>query len=183
MTKANNYLRLAEGDGARSSCVMSADLCHTAADVRVQAAHVRAFRTQVWPSQRPAAPPAPSPMPGTPVLVLALPELPAVPGRISVRRVVEVTAGHFGTTVPDLISHCRKQPLTRRRQIAMYVARKVTGRGLPFIGHKLDRHHTTVLHGVRVVKGLLDAGDGETIAAVNQIVEQLQVTGGAHDGR
>jgi chromosomal replication initiator protein len=71
----------------------------------------------------------------------------------------------------------------------MYVARRTTGRSLPFIGrHMGGRDHTTILHGARVVKGLLEAGDADTIAAVNQIIEQLQVSfdkcsgGGAHDG-
>jgi chromosomal replication initiation ATPase DnaA len=104
-------------------------------------------------------------------------EQPAVRGRITVRRILEVTAKHFRTTPVDLVSRCRKQPLVRRRQIAMYIAREKTGRSLPFIGQIMgDRDHTTVLHGVRAVQGLIDAGDGETIAAVDRIVEQLQVT-------
>jgi chromosomal replication initiator protein len=102
-------------------------------------------------------------------------------GRITIRRVLEVTADHFGTPLRDLVSHCRTQPLVRRRQVAMYVARETTGRGTPFIGRHMGRDHTTILHGVRVVKGLIEAGDAETIAAVNQIIERLQVTGGAHD--
>jgi chromosomal replication initiation ATPase DnaA len=43
------------------------------------------------------------------------------------------------------------------------------------------RDHTTILHGVHAVQGRLDAGDGETITAVNQIIERLQIAGGAHD--
>jgi chromosomal replication initiator protein len=58
----------------------------------------------------------------------------------------------------------------------MYVAREMTGRSLPFIGKKIGgRDHTTILHGVRVVKGLIVAGDAERIAAVDQIIERLQV--------
>jgi hypothetical protein len=106
----------------------------------------------------------------------------AVPGRISVRRVLDVTADYFGTPLRDLTSHSRPQPLIRRRQVAMYVAHKTTGRGTPFIGRRIgNRDHTTILHGVRVIAGLLDAGNAETIAAVDQIIERLQVTGGAHD--
>jgi chromosomal replication initiator protein len=104
---------------------------------------------------------------------------PAVPGRISVRRVLEATAAHFGTTVEALRSPARTQPLSRRRQVAMHVARKVTGRSLPFIARHIGRKdHSTILHGVRRVKTRIDAGDGETVAAVNAIV--AQVTGGAN---
>ena len=104
--------------------------------------------------------------------------LPATRGRILVRRVIKATAEHFGTTPDDLLSARRTRPLTRRRQVAMYVARKMTGRSFFFIGRKIgDRHHTTVLHGVRAVRGLLDAGDAEMVAAVGAIMERLQSDG------
>jgi chromosomal replication initiation ATPase DnaA len=61
----------------------------------------------------------------------------------------------------------------------MYVARKMTGRSTPVIAYYMgNRDHTTILHGVRVVKRLLDAGDVATTAAVRQITERLQMTAG-----
>jgi hypothetical protein len=160
--------------------------CRTAADVQVRATRVRAFRAQVFkPEPQPAAPPPPSPAPATPAPVITPPAqtepVPAVPGRISVRQVIETTAAHFGTTVDDLVSDTRKQPIVRRRQLAMYVAHKLTGRSLPFIARKMGRKdHTTVLHAHRLIKRLLEAGDAATIAAVDGITEQLQATGGAN---
>jgi chromosomal replication initiation ATPase DnaA len=155
----------------------------TAADVRVRAAQVRTFRTRVWPLQRPAALPA-STAPALPspanhdidalrARLLALAPY-ASPGRITVHRVIEVTAEHFGATVEALLSERRTQSLCRHRQIAMYVARKVTGRSLPFIGRRMgDRDHTTILHGRRAVQSLIDSGDTGTIAAIVQIIERL----------
>jgi chromosomal replication initiation ATPase DnaA len=151
----------------------------TAADVRVRAAQVRTFRARMWPPQRPAVQ-----APAFPVLasqdidalrarLLALAP-PASPGWITVRRVLQVTAGHFGTTVDALLSERRTQSLNRPRQIAMFVARKVTGRSLPFIGRRIgDRDHTTILHGWRAVQSLIDSGDAGTIAAIVRIIEQL----------
>ena len=160
----------------------------TAADVRVRAAQVRAFRARVWPLQRPAALPASAApavqAPAVPMLgsqdidvlrarLRAL-ALPSSPGRITVRRVLEVTAGHFGTTVDALLSERRTQSLSRPRQIAMFVARKVTGRSLPFVGRRMgDRDHTTILHGWRAVQSLVDSGDPYGIAAIVRIIEQL----------
>jgi hypothetical protein len=149
--------------------------CRTAADVRGRTAQVQAFRARVWPLQRPT-PPAPQPAPEP--AALAGPVLPALstvlPGRITVRLVLDVTAAHFGVTVEALLSDTRKQPTCHRRQVAMYVAHRLTGRSLVFIGRKFgDMHHTTVLHGVRVVKALVDAGDTETVEAVTAIVEKL----------
>ncbi len=64
----------------------------------------------------------------------------------------------------------------------MFVARRVTGRSLPFIAHNIGgRDHTTILHGVRAIRSLLDAGDDKTITAVHQIIDRLQLGGGAHD--
>jgi Bacterial dnaA protein helix-turn-helix len=167
---SNVILRLAENDDAR-----------TASDVRVRAAQVRAFRAQVWPPQRPAAPPPPPAPRKVPApVLLALPaRAEAVPGRITVRLVVAATAAHFGIAAEDLLSDRRTQPLCRRRQIAMYVAHRTTGRSLVFIGHKLGgRDHTTILHGVRAVRALIEAGEVETIAAVDAIVGKLM--GGAN---
>jgi chromosomal replication initiation ATPase DnaA len=61
----------------------------------------------------------------------------------------------------------------------MYVARKVTGRSMPVIAYYMgDRDHTTILHGVRAVESLLDAGDVATTVAVQLITERLQMTAG-----
>jgi chromosomal replication initiation ATPase DnaA len=96
---------------------------------------------------------------GAPTLPALIGQLPAGPGRILVRRAIKATAEHFGTTPDVLVSAGRTRLLSRRRQVAMYVAREMTGRSLPFIGSKIgNRHHTTILHGVRAIKGRLDAG-------------------------
>jgi chromosomal replication initiation ATPase DnaA len=163
-----------------------------AVDQIVEQLHTQVFKLPVVCPQvsepHPPAPPPPPPAPEATAPMLVLQELtvaqesPPAPARITVCRVLEVTADHFGTPLDDLVSRRRTQPLVRRRQVAMYVARQMTGRSLPFIAHDMGkRHHTTVSDGVRVVKDLLEAGDAETIAAVDQIIERLQVTGGAHD--
>jgi Bacterial dnaA protein helix-turn-helix len=168
-----------------STRLIRGDAVLTAADVRVRAAQVRTFRARVWPLQRPAVLPAPTapallPVPASQDIdalrarLLALAP-PASPCRITVRRVLEVTAGHFSTTVDALLSERRTQSLSHPRQIAMFVARKVTGRkSLPFIGRRMgDRDHTTILHGWRAVQSLIASGDTGAIAAVVQIIEQL----------
>jgi chromosomal replication initiation ATPase DnaA len=115
-------------------------------------------------------------MPALPVLAG---QLPIAPGQITVRRVLKVTAEHYGTTPDELVSVCRTQPLVRHRQVAMYVAVKMTGRELPFIAYYMGkRKHTTILHGEQAVKGLLDDGDAETVAAIGAIMERLQAIAG-----
>jgi chromosomal replication initiation ATPase DnaA len=105
-----------------------------------------------------------------------LPSTPA--GRITIRRVLAVTARYHGVTVPELLTRGRKRRLVRRRQVAAYVARRTSGRGMTYIAGRMGGwHHTTILHSVRVVKSRLDAGDATTVAAVNAIVAQVE--GGA----
>lgn len=155
--------------------------CRTMADIRARAQIVSAFRARNWPHRRPVAPlPPPLPPAATSAPVaLALPELPAVPGRIPVRAVLAATAAKFGLTVEDLTSHQRTQPLVKRRQLAMFVAHGLTGRSSVFIGRVFGgRDHSTILHGVRAVQALLESSDAGTIEAVNQLV--ALTTGGAH---
>jgi len=103
-------------------------------------------------------------------------QLPAVPGRITVRGVLKVTADYYGMTRDELIADRRTQPIVRRRQVAMYVAYRMIGRGTPFIAYYMGRrNHTTIRHGVRIIEALLDAGDVETVTAVVAIRKQLQV--------
>jgi chromosomal replication initiator protein len=118
-----------------------------------------------------------------PITGLIAPAFPALagqllvlPGRITVRGVVKVTAKYYGMTPDELMSDRRTQPLVRRRQVAMYVAYRMTGRGAPFIGHYMGRRdRTTIRRGVRAIEALLDAGDVETVTAVVAIRKRLQV--------
>jgi chromosomal replication initiator protein len=106
-------------------------------------------------------------------------QLPGAPGRIKIHRVLKVTAKHYGTTPDELVSARMTRPLVHFRQVAMYVARKLTGRSMPVIAYYMgNRDHTTILHGVRAVKGRLDAGDVATTVAVQRITERLQMTVG-----
>jgi chromosomal replication initiator protein len=64
---------------------------------------------------------------------------------------------HFsGVTPQDLFGPSRRQPLARHRQIAMYLCREYTDLSLPKIGKAFGgRDHTTVLHAVEKIKGLM----------------------------
>jgi chromosomal replication initiator protein len=103
-------------------------------------------------------------------------QLLAAPGRITVRGVLRVTAKYYGMAPDELMSDRRTQPLVRRRQVAMYVAYRMIGRGTPFIAYYMGkRNRATIRHGVRVIEALLDAGDVETLTAVVAIRKRLQV--------
>lgn len=66
---------------------------------------------------------------------------------LTLRRVLEVTAGYFRFGIEDLTGPRRTSRLNQARQVAMYLAREVTLASLPQIGDAFGgRAHSTVLH-------------------------------------
>ena len=59
-----------------------------------------------------------------------------------------------------MLSPRRSRPLARPRQVAMYLAKKLTSRSLPEIGRKFsNRDHTTVIHAVKTIEKLTESND------------------------
>jgi chromosomal replication initiator protein len=59
------------------------------------------------------------------------------------------------------LSSRRTANVVRPRQIAMYLAKVLTLRSLPEIGRRFGgRDHTTVLHAVRKIEGLVNGDRG-----------------------
>ena len=76
----------------------------------------------------------------------------------------------------DLTGPSRKQPLARKRQIAMYLCRELTDLSLPKIGAEFGgRDHTTVLHAVDKVKGLMQS-DKQVFDEVTSLCQDLRKT-------
>lgn len=84
---------------------------------------------------------------------------PSDPRRIRVEDILRIVAKHYGVTRADLLSSRRTANVVRPRQVAMYLAKTLTLRSLPEIGRRFGgRDHTTVLHAVRKIDGLV-SGD------------------------
>lgn len=82
--------------------------------------------------------------------------LDPTPPRLTIYLIAQVTAQHFGVAIEDMLSHRRFQQYVTARQVAMYLAKKLTTRSLPFIGRRLGgRDHTTILHGTRKVPQMM----------------------------
>lgn len=86
------------------------------------------------------------------------------------------TCAYFGLSMHDLLTDCRARELARPRQIGMYLAREMTAQSLPEIGRRFGgRDHTTVLHGVRQIRGLVSAIPevGQDVRRVREITAQI----------
>ena len=79
---------------------------------------------------------------------------------ITIDKIQNVTSNFFNITLSDMLSPRRSRPLARPRQVAMYLAKKLTSRSLPEIGRKFsNRDHTTVIHAVKTIEKLTESND------------------------
>ena len=94
--------------------------------------------------------------------------------RITIDEIQKAVSVHFDLKPIDLVSARRARAVARPRQIAMYLAKRLTTRSLPEIGRKFGgRDHSTVIHAVRRIEELRDA-DRDVDAAVRALTYQLE---------
>jgi chromosomal replication initiator protein len=93
--------------------------------------------------------------------------------RVTIDEIQKRVCDHFEVKPLDLVSERRARAIARPRQIAMYLAKRLTTRSLPEIGRKFGgRDHSTVIHAVRRVEELRDT-DREVDAAVRVLMGEL----------
>ena len=79
---------------------------------------------------------------------------------ITVDKIQNVVSNYFNIPLSEMLSQRRSRPLARPRQIAMYLAKKMTARSLPEIGRRFaNRDHTTVIHAVKTISRLSEQDD------------------------
>ncbi|SFJ12987.1 chromosomal replication initiator protein DnaA [Jannaschia pohangensis] len=84
--------------------------------------------------------------------------------KLTIDEIMKTTCEHYSLRMSDMTSARRSRMVARPRQMAMYLAKKLTPRSYPEIGRKFGgRDHTTVLYAVRKIE--------ELIAAEPQIAE------------
>ena len=71
--------------------------------------------------------------------------------QVNVERIQRVVADHYAIRFADMTSARRHANIVLPRQIAMYLARKLTNLSLPAIAEQFNRNHATVLHGINAV--------------------------------
>ena len=92
---------------------------------------------------------------------------------ITVDKIQNVVSNYFNIALSEMLSQRRSRPLARPRQVAMYLAKKMTTRSLPEIGRRFaNRDHTTVIHAVKTISRLSEQDD-EMKKNINQIKDLL----------
>ncbi|HEV7585182.1 MAG TPA: chromosomal replication initiator protein DnaA [Solirubrobacteraceae bacterium] len=91
----------------------------------------------------------------------------------SIDEIQAAVAEHFSLSPEELLSTSRTARVAWPRQLAMYLARELTGESLPAIGRKFGgRDHTTVLHAWRRTAARI-ASDDDSRLAVEKLCERL----------
>jgi chromosomal replication initiator protein len=75
--------------------------------------------------------------------------------KLTIDDIQRKVAEHYHLKMADMVSARRAREVARPRQVAMYLAKKLTPRSLPEIGRRFGgRDHTTVMHAVKRIEEL-----------------------------
>jgi chromosomal replication initiator protein len=94
--------------------------------------------------------------------------------RVTIQEIQKRVAEHWNIRIAEMSSARRSRNIARPRQVAMYLAKQLTSKSLPDIGrHFGDRDHTTVMHAVARVTGLIttDAAFAEDVELLRRMLE------------
>ena len=99
---------------------------------------------------------------------------PQDPKRVKIEDIQRIVARQYNVSRADLLSSRRTANVVRPRQVAMYLTKTLTLRSLPEIGRRFGgRDHTTVLHAVRRIEGLV-GNDAMLADEIEVLKRQLQ---------
>ena len=97
--------------------------------------------------------------------------------RITVERIQRAVAKAYNITMDDMVSKRRSRSIARPRQVAMFLAKKLTTRSLPDIGRRFGgRDHSTVIHAVKKISEICSEDDD--FARKVDAVENMIKSGG-----
>ncbi|MGN7678961.1 MAG: chromosomal replication initiator protein DnaA [Anaplasma sp.] len=93
---------------------------------------------------------------------------------VTVGMIQKKVAEFFGIKLEDMYSARRLRALARPRQVAMYLAKKLTQKSLPDIGKSFGgRDHATVIHAVRQVEKFMES-DAKLCDDINLLIRMLR---------
>jgi chromosomal replication initiator protein len=94
--------------------------------------------------------------------------------KVTIAEIQRRVAEHYNMRLTDMTSARRARAVARPRQVAMFLAKQLTGSSLPEIGKKFgNRDHTTVMHACARVTELVltDSGLAEDVELLRKLLE------------
>lgn len=92
--------------------------------------------------------------------------------RLSSPVIRDFVARQFQVPVAEMQSKSRKKSVAFPRQVAMFLARKLTDEALSDIGKAMNRDHSTVVHSIRVITEAV-ARDGSIRGQIDHLSERI----------
>jgi chromosomal replication initiator protein len=93
---------------------------------------------------------------------------------VSIEKIQKAVAHHYKIKISQLKSKNNSPKIAFPRQVAMYLAKKLTNASLPEIGRKFGgKHHTTVLHSLRKIERLFEE-DSDFHREINNLMNQIR---------
>ena len=92
---------------------------------------------------------------------------------VSIEEIIKVVAGQLNVKILDIKAHNKNKNLVQARQIAMYLARKLTKASFPDIGQKIGgRDHSTVIYANNKILNNIE-GDPKFKNLIQEIEDNL----------
>ena len=73
--------------------------------------------------------------------------------RISIEEIQNTVAKKYNVSLAQILSSERTQSIVTPRQLAMYISRKLTSKGLQEIAQCFGKKHATIINGVKTILG------------------------------
>ena len=92
--------------------------------------------------------------------------------KLTIEEIQQACAKKYGVTLKDILSHEKIQSIVTPRQLAMYICRKLTSKGLQEIATAFGKKHATVIHGVKSISDRLSC-DNELKVDLEEIISSF----------
>jgi chromosomal replication initiation ATPase DnaA len=79
-----------------------------------------------------------------------------------------------GVGKEELSGKCRKRGIVIARHLMAYLGTQLTTLSLSSIGARMNKDHTTIIHGRDNIKDLIDVGDATVCLAISKINAQIE---------
>ncbi len=86
--------------------------------------------------------------------------------------IIDIVAGYYNVSVEDIKSTNRAAKTAYARQVAIYLAKELTGESFPSVGACFNRKHTTIMYSHQKVKNDLVI-DRHLAADIKELTEQI----------
>ena len=94
--------------------------------------------------------------------------------QVTIEEIQKAVAAHYNIKLSEMYSARRSRVVARPRQVAMYLAKRLTTRSLPEIGRKFGgKDHTTVMHAVKRMEELRET-DAELAADIDLLTRAIE---------